>query len=105
MIPTFFDWVIFAPTFSPMGVMEISAPREKNIMPTMTSTAPNKKLSKMPGDIGAMVKLRHRTMTMMGTTAERASDIFSCIFGFQNFNVPPLFESFLSFYNKTVNRL
>ena len=86
MNQTFFVWVILAPTFSPMGVMDISAPNVKNIMPTMTSSAPIRKLSRMLGDSGASVKLSARTMTMTGTTAARASDILCCIFGFQSFN-------------------
>ena len=40
-------WGILAPTFSPMGVMDISAPRVKNIIPAMTITAPTRKHSRI----------------------------------------------------------
>ncbi|BDF03041.1 hypothetical protein CE91St63_01030 [[Clostridium] hylemonae] len=36
----FFVRVILVPIRSPMGVIAISAPRVKNIIPTMRSTAP-----------------------------------------------------------------
>ena len=53
------------PMRSPMGVMDISAPRVKNIMPTRISTAPIRKHRRTLGE-GAMVKQRSRTMLMMG---------------------------------------
>ncbi len=88
---TFLLCVILAPTFSPIGVMEISAPKVKSIIPTITSTAPRRKLSKILGERGTSKKLKTRTMQMIGTTATIASCIFSCIFGFQNFKRSPSF--------------
>ena len=61
------------PMRSPMGVMDISAPRVKNIMPTRISTAPIRKHRRTLGERGAMVKQRSR----MGNTAWAASFHFS----------------------------
>ena len=61
--------VITAPTRSPMGVMLISAPSVKNMMPTTIMAAPSKKHSRMLGDTGAMVKQSTSTMATMGSTA------------------------------------
>ncbi len=49
-----------APTRSPMGVMLISAPSVKNMMPTMIMAAPSRKQSRMLGETGAMLKQRHQ---------------------------------------------
>ena len=57
------------PTRSPMGVMAISAPWVKNIMPTISSTAPSKKHSRMLGEMGAMLKHSSSTIPMIGSTA------------------------------------
>ena len=65
------------PMRSPMGVIDISAPRVKNIMPTRISTAPMRKHRRTLGEMGAMVKQRSRTMLMMGNTAWAASFHFS----------------------------
>ena len=65
------------PMRSPMGVMDISAPRVRNIMPTRISTAPMRKHRRTLGEMGAMVKQRSRTMPMMGNTAWAASFHFS----------------------------
>ena len=56
-----------------MGVMLISAPRVKNMMPTTIS----KKHSRMLGDTGATVKQSTSTMATMGSTACSASKSFS----------------------------
>ena len=60
-----------------MGVMLISAPRVKNMMPTTIMAAPSKKHSRMLGDTGATVKQSTSTMATMGSTACSASKSFS----------------------------
>ena len=69
--------VMTAPTRSPMGVMLISAPSVKNMMPTTIIAAPSRKHSRMLGDTGAMVKHSTSTMAAMGSTACSASSNFS----------------------------
>ena len=86
--------VILAPTFSPIGVIETSAPKVKSIIPTITNRAPSKKLKRMLGESGTRRKLKRRTMQMIGITATIASCIFSFIFGFQIFKQPPSFRHF-----------
>ena len=73
IVPRCIVFAIFVPTFSPMGVMDNSAPSVKNIIPTMSSTAPNKNRSRMLGGMGAMVKLKSSTIPMIGATAFKAS--------------------------------
>ena len=66
-----------APTRSPMGVMAVSAPRENRPMPRITITAPIRKASSVSVGMGATVKLRISTITVMGTTEAKASRSFS----------------------------
>ena len=61
--------VSMAPTRSPIGVMLISAPSVKNMMPTTIMAAPSRKQSRMLGETGAMLKQRISTMAAMGRTA------------------------------------
>ena len=68
------------PICSPMGIMAMSAPREKNPIPTMSIAAPNRKSSSVPIGIGARVKLSKSTITVIGRTDESASEIFSFSF-------------------------
>ena len=68
------------PMASPMGIIAISAPREKRPIPTISSTAPARKRSSVPMGIGIRVALRTRTMAVMGKTEERDSRIFSLSF-------------------------
>ena len=75
--PSFLVLVIATPTRSPIGVMEISAPAENSIMPTMISTAPIRKQSRMLGEIGAMENESSSTMQTIGRTARTASIHFS----------------------------
>ena len=72
--------VMLVPTRSPIGVIAISAPRVKNIIPRMMSTPPIRKHSRMLGDIGAMLKHSTRTIPMIGSTALSASFSFSISF-------------------------
>ena len=60
-----------------MGVMLISAPRVKNMMPTMIMAAPSRKQSRMLGETGAMLKQSTSMMAAMGRTACSASSSFS----------------------------
>ena len=69
--------VMAAPTRSPMGVMESSAPKVKHMMPRISSTPPRRKHSKTLGEMGATEKQSTRTNPTMGTTACIASRSFS----------------------------
>ena len=86
-----------APTRSPMGVMLISAPSVKNMMPTTMSTAPSRKHSRMLGDTGAMVKHSTSTMATMGSTACRASNSFSRSLGRDAFKIASTAFPFCTF--------
>ena len=70
------------PIRSPMGVMAISAPSVKNIMPRTSRTPPIKKAIRMPGGMGAMVKHSKETIPMTGITAPNDSFNFSSNFCF-----------------------
>ena len=76
-----------APTRSPMGLMLISAPRVKNMMPTMIIAAPSRKQSRMLGETGAMEKQSTSTMATMGSTACRDSSSFSRSLGSEPFKM------------------
>ena len=69
--------LICTPMPSPIGVMDISTPRENNPIPNTSSNAPNKNKTIVPGVSGAMVTLMASTMAVMGSTEERDSLIFS----------------------------
>lgn len=75
--PSFFVRVITVPTRSPIGVIAISAPEVKNIIPIRISTVPIKKQSRILGEIGAMENESSSTMATIGRTARRASIHFS----------------------------
>ena len=64
-----------------MGVMLASAPRVKNITPTMIMAAPSRKHSRMLPEMGATLKHSASTMPTMGSTAFSASSSFSFSFG------------------------
>ena len=83
----FLLWVILAPTFSPMGVIDISAPSVKNIIPAMTIIAPTRKHNRILEVMGAIVKLNTITIPTTGRTAFKDSANFCRIFGFNNFNI------------------
>ena len=72
--------VMQLPTRSPIGVMDISAPNVKNIIPVIRRTAPSKKHSRILGEMGAMLKDSSSTIPMIGPTAIRASLNFSLSF-------------------------
>ena len=67
-----------APMPSPIGVMETSVPSEKKAMPTMSSTAPARNRTSVPTGMGVIVMLSSRTISVIGSTEESASWIFSC---------------------------
>lgn len=75
--PSFFVRVIAVPTRSPIGVIAISAPEVKNIIPIRISTVPIKKQSRILGEIGAMENESSSTMATIGRTARRAPIHFS----------------------------
>ena len=89
--------VMWAPTRSPMLVMLISAPSVKNIMPTITRSAPMRNTSSMAGCMGAMLKHSTRTMATMGSTATSASSSFLWSFGFLSFKGSPQGIVFLQY--------
>ena len=78
------------PIWSPMGIMAMSAPREKNPMPTISMPAPSRNSSSVPMGMGASVKLSTSMMTVMGSTEERDSAIFS--FSFLLIHAPHFFR-------------
>ena len=77
MTHSFLVFVMQVPTRSPMGVMDISTPRENRIIPTIRSTAPTRNAIRIPGEMGAMLKQRTSTIPMTGSTAFPVSTVFS----------------------------
>ena len=67
------------PILLPMGVMEISAPRENRPMPTTIRRLPAKKLSSRSVCSGTMVRHSAATITMIGSTERRDSLSFSAM--------------------------
>lgn len=66
------------PTLSPMGIIAMSAPREKSPMPNTRRMAPSRNIISVPtGMLGARVKLSSSTMAVMGITEERDSKVFA----------------------------
>ena len=66
------------PTPSPMGIMAMSAPREKSPIPTTRRMAPSRNIIRVPAGIsGARVKLSTSTMAVMGITEESDSRVFA----------------------------
>ena len=80
MTGNFLDCAILVPIRSPIGVMDNSAPKVKNIMPTIRRIAPIIKDIRIPGGIGAIVKLKNNTIPMIGNTASNDSFNFSSNF-------------------------
>lgn len=70
---SFFDFVMQLPTLFPMGVMAVSAPRVKNAMPMISIAAPVRKDMSILLGIGEMVKQSTITISVIGSTEERAS--------------------------------
>ena len=96
---------ILPPTCSPIGVMDISAPMEKKIMPMITSTDPMRNSTRILGERAAMVNPSARTISTMGSTALMDSFAFSFAFSFSTDGcVPNLPINFL-FSTYTSNSL
>ena len=70
-----------------MGIMAMSAPREKNPIPRISIIAPMRNISMVPTGSGASVKLNSNTMAVIGSTEVNASRIFSASFFFTH--APP----------------
>ena len=62
---------------TPIGIMAISAPSEKKPIPMISSAAPKMNSISVPVGMGVSVKLRRRTINVIGRTEESASLIFS----------------------------
>ena len=73
------DFVIAVPSFEPIGVIEVSAPRENRPMPTTTKIAPTRKLRNKSVSIGETLKHSSTTMTNIGRTESADSRTFSRI--------------------------
>ncbi len=75
----FFVFVSAVPILLPIGVIEVSAPREKRPIPATSITAPTKKQSNKSGFIGETEKHKTKTIITIGRTDSAASLIFSGI--------------------------
>ena len=73
----FFDDTRALPIPSPIGIMDISAPSEKNPIPTTSRTAPSTNSRMVPMGMGVIVILNKNTMQVIGSTEDNASLIFS----------------------------
>ena len=76
-MPTRRARLICTPMPSPMGIMDMSTPRENSPIPTTSRMAPKRKSTMLPGVRGATVTLMASTMAVMGSTEARDSRIFS----------------------------
>ena len=65
--------VVVLPTISPMGIIARSAPREKRVIPPITSRHPMRNAPTEERDCGARVKERITTTTVMGSTENALS--------------------------------
>ena len=68
--------VICFPTPSPIGIMAMSAPREKSPIPTIKSTAPTRKSISISAGMGTINALSTTTKREIGVTDLSASPIF-----------------------------
>lgn len=85
-----------APMPSPIGIMETSVPREKKAIPKINSTAPRRNSTRVSRGRGITATLSKRTIKVMGSTADRASRIFSFSILFTKDLLPWIDE----FYNR-----
>ena len=84
------------PTLSPIGVIESSTPRVKNIIPATKSTAPSKNAISMLGDIGAISPLLCRREI-------RNSSAFQLhCYGIRLFRILPHFLFSISLYSRSI---
>ena len=100
-IKRFLDLVMMVPVLSPIGVMDTSTPTLKNNIPIINKMAPIKKVIRILGGIGAMVKQSNKTMASMGMTAFRVSVNFSLNLEWKKINVSDAFlQNLFSVYHK-----
>lgn len=71
------DFTSRIPVSSPIGIIAISLPSEKNPIPIVSITAPNRNSMIISNGIGAIVILSTMTIAVIGRTDETASIIFS----------------------------
>ena len=71
------DFVIFAPMWLPIWVMETSEPMLNSAMPTIIITEPMRNESISPLSIGMKNRHRNATISVIGTTDATDSRIFS----------------------------
>ena len=71
------DFVIADPTYSPIGIIAVSAPRVNSPIPRISITAPIMNESITPLLIGKNIKHRINTITVTGKTEESDSFSFS----------------------------
>ena len=72
-----FERVSFAPIYSPIGVIEVSAPSVKKPIPTVIITAPMIKQRSIEDGTGKNVASSTSTIRVTGSTEDRDSFIFS----------------------------
>ena len=65
------------PTLSPIGVIELSTPTLKSSIPAISINAPIRKVTRILGGIGAIVKQSTNTIARIGNTASSVSVNFS----------------------------
>ena len=70
-------FVMFVPTYSPMGVIDFSAPSVKSPIPTVISAVPKIKEMKMSFGSGVTVMASRRIIVDTGRTEDSDSFIFS----------------------------
>ncbi len=97
MMLSFLLLVMAVPSLSPMGVILISAPSVKNMVPTTIMAAPIRKHSKILEEMGVIVKHRIITIPMIGSTELSASVSFSLNFSREFFNRTTSFLSVINF--------
>ena len=76
IIQIFLVFITVVPTYSPIGVIAVSAPSVNKPIPTVTNNAPTIKTKNIPLSMGAMVKHNAKTIAVIGKTEENASFTF-----------------------------
>ena len=71
------DLLICTPIPSPIGCIDIPAPKVNRLIPKIKRIDPNKNNTNTPLLTGAMVMLRSKTIAVIGKTEDRDSAIFS----------------------------
>ena len=68
--------VILEPTYSPIGVIAVSAPQVNSPIPIIRKTAPTKNAISISASTGTIVIISKRTIPVTGKTDDRDSEIF-----------------------------